>query len=359
MFAQATYIWMDGAKPTQKLRSKMRVIKHPNRAIKLADFPEWGFDGSSTYQATGNDSDLALKPIYFITDPLLADGNYLVLCEVFGPDGSPHLSNTRVRLRQIMANGATEYEPWIGFEQEYTLFQGSQPLGWPERGYPAPQGPFYCGVGADEVFGRPLVEKHARACMNAGIMLFGTNAEVMPGQWEFQIGYRGVDGKNPDPLTVSDHLWLARWLLYRIGEDCGITATLHPKPMQGDWNGSGKHTNFSTKAMRDLRTGKQAIEQAIERLSKRHKAHIAVYGHGLEERLTGKHETAHISHFSSGVGNRGASIRIPRSVATRGCGYLEDRRPGANADPYQVAAILLETICGITLPETNPLKTVA
>ena len=353
MFIQATYIWMDGAKPTQKLRSKMRVIKHPKRAIKLSDFPEWAFDGSSTYQSTGNDSDLTLKPVCFITNPLLAEGNYLVLCEVFDLDGSPHLSNTRARLRKIMVNGATEHEPWIGFEQEYTLFQGSQPLGWPERGYPAPQGPFYCGVGADEVFGRLLVEEHTQACMNAEIMLFGTNAEVMPGQWEFQIGYRGIDSKNPDPLIVSDHLWLARWLLYRIGENCGITATLHPKPVKGDWNGAGNHTNFSTKAMRDPHTGKQAIEEAIERLSKRHEAHIAVYGHELEKRLTGKHETAHISNFSFGVGNRGASIRIPRLTMTRGYGYLEDRRPGANADPYLVSATLLETICRIESLETN------
>ncbi|AML55472.1 glutamine synthetase beta-grasp domain-containing protein [Coxiella burnetii] len=357
MFAQVTYIWMDGAQPTQKLRSKVRIVKHPERDITLADFPEWGFDGSSTYQATGKDSDLILQPVHFVKDPILGDGNYLVLCEVMNPDGSPHASNTRARLRQIMANGAAEHEPWIGFEQEYTLFQGVQPLGWPDRGYPAPQGPFYCGIGADEVFGRPLVEEHATACIEAELMIFGTNAEVMPGQWEFQIGYRGADDETPDPLTVSDHLWLARWLLYRIGEDYGITATLQPKPVKGDWNGAGKHTNFSTKLMRAPATGREAIEQAIERLSKRHDAHIAVYGHGLEERLTGKHETAPITQFSSGVGNRGASVRIPSAVASRGCGYLEDRRPGANADPYQVAAILLETICGIQLPKNSGIET--
>lgn len=357
MFSQATYIWMDGAEPTQKLRSKVRMIKRPDRNITLEDFPEWGFDGSSTYQATGHDSDLILKPVHFVKDPILGEGNYLVWCEVFDTDGSPHPTNTRARLRKIMEKGAAEHEPWIGFEQEYTLFQGAQPLGWPDRGYPAPQGPFYCGIGADEVFGRPIAEEHAQACIDAGIMIFGTNAEVMPGQWEFQIGYRDSDEESPDPLTVSDHLWLARWLLYRIGEDYGIRATLHPKPIKGDWNGAGKHTNFSTKAMRDPATGRKAIDQAIERLAKRHDAHIALYGADLEERLTGKHETAHISQFSSGVGNRGASIRIPRAVATRGYGYIEDRRPGANADPYQVAAVLLETICGIKLPESRKHKT--
>ncbi len=354
MLSQVTYIWMDGASPTQKLRSKVRVIPHPDRDISLSDFPDWGFDGSSTYQATGHDSDLILKPVHFVTDPILGEDNYLLLCEVMNPDGTPHKSNSRARLRHIMANGGAAFDPWIGFEQEYTLFQGLQPLGWPERGYPAPQGPFYCGVGADETFGRPLVEEHAQACLDAGIMLYGTNAEVMPGQWEFQIGYRGVDSESADPLTVSDHLWLARWILYRLGEDFGVTATLHPKPVQGDWNGAGKHTNFSTKAMRDPKQGMAAIEEAIGRLAKRHDQHIAVYGHGLEERLTGKHETAPMHEFSYGVGNRGASVRIPQSVAVRGYGYLEDRRPGANADPYKVAAILMETICGIQAG--NPAK---
>src|SRR3990167_4564974 len=313
MLSQVTYIWMDGAEPTQKLRSKVRIIKHPNSDITLPDFPEWGFDGSSTYQATGHHSDLILRPVHFIKDPILGEGNYLLLCEVMNPDGTPHPTNSRAQLRKVMAAGAAEQEPWIGFEQEYTLFQGSQPLGWPDRGYPAPQGPFYCGVGSDEVFGRGLVEEHTQACLGAGIMLFGTNAEVMPGQWEFQVGYRGLDHESPDPLTVSDHLWLARWLLYRLGEEFGITATLHPKPMQGDWNGAGKHTNFSTKAMRDPKQGIKVIEEAIERLSKRHKEHIAVYGYGLEKRLTGKHETAPIDQFSFGVGNRGASVRIPAS----------------------------------------------
>ena len=253
-----------------------------------------------------------------------------------------------------MANGGAEHKPWIGFEQEYTLFDGSTPLGWPDRGYPAPQGPFYCGVGADEVFGRPLVEEHTQACMDADLMIFGINAEVMPGQWEFQIGYRGIDSESADPLTVCDHLWIARWLLYRLGENYGISATLHPKPVKGDWNGAGKHTNFSTKAMRDPKTGITAINKAIEALSQRHQEHIAVYGHGLEERLTGKHETASIKTFNSGVSNRSASIRIPRAVALNGYGYFEDRRPGANANPYEVAAALVRTVCGIELPSHEP-----
>lgn len=347
MTSRVTYIWNDGTEPTQTLRSKERIIFSENGEIDLKGLPNWGFDGSSTNQATGDDSDLILVPVALFDDPILGIGNYLALCEVLNPDGTPHKTNKRAKLRKLMETAAV-HEPWVGFEQEYTLFQGSTPLGWPDRGYPAPQGPFYCGVGADEAFGRALVEEHTQACIDAGLMIFGTNAEVMPGQWEFQIGYRGFKGESADPLTVSDHLWVARWLLYRIGEEYDIRATLHPKPVKGDWNGAGKHTNFSTKEMRDPKTGIEAINKAIEQLRLRHKEHIAVYGHGLDERLTGRHETADIKTFSSGIGNRGASIRIPRSVAIDGCGYLEDRRPGANANPYEVAAALLESICGKT-----------
>jgi glutamine synthetase len=347
ILSQATYIWIDGSSPTQTLRSKVKIVPHAKKSISLDDLPQWSFDGSSTYQASGHESDLTLQPVCFVKDPILGEDNYLVLCEVLNPDGTPHKSNKRAKLVQVMENGGKILEPWIGFEQEYTLFKGQQPLGWPERGYPAPQGPFYCGVGSDEAFGRSLVDKHAKACLDAGLMLYGTNAEVMPGQWEFQIGYRGVDTESADPITVCDHLWLARWLLYRLGEDFDISAKLHPKPVKGDWNGAGKHTNFSTKETRHPKTGMEAIQKAIKALEGRHKEHIAVYGADLELRLTGKHETASIDQFIAGIGHRGASIRIPAPVAQKGYGYLEDRRPGANANPYEVAAILVETICGV------------
>ena len=348
--SKVTYIWIDGAWPTQTLRSKTRILPLNNKPFLPADLPEWNFDGSSTNQAQGHDSDLIMRPVCVVKDPIAGEGHFLALCEVLNPDGTSHPSNKRTKLVQLMEQGGSKYDPWLGFEQEYTLFQGQQPLGWPDRGYPAPQGPFYCGVGADEVFGRQLVEEHAQACLDAGIMLYGTNAEVMPGQWEFQIGYRGIDSESADPVTVSDHLWLARWLLYRLGEDHDITARLHPKPVKGDWNGAGKHTNFSTRDMRDPKKGMDAIHAAIKALAARHAEHIAVYGHDLEMRLTGKHETASIHEFLSGVGDRGASVRIPRPVAMKGYGYLEDRRPGANANPYEVASILVETICNLHKP---------
>ena len=344
------YIWMDGATPTQKLRSKTRVIRlKSSSSPKIEDFPEWGFDGSSTYQAKGNNSDLTLKPVQYVKDPCRGKNHYLVMCEVFNPDGTPHFTNTRAKLRKVLDAGASNEEPWFGVEQEYTLFKKHTPLGWPDKGYPAPQGPFYCGIGADEVFGRELVEKHMQYCMASGIMIFGVNAEVMPGQWEFQIGYRNIEGESADPLTVSDHAWFARYLLYRLGEDFKITATLDNKPIKGNWNGAGQHTNFSIKSMRDPKTGKDVIEKSISLLSKKHQEHIKVYGYGLSERLTGLHETCHIDDFKHGVADRGASIRVPLHVSKKGYGYLEDRRPGANADPYQVSARILKTICEISI----------
>lgn len=349
--SKVTYIWIDGAVPTQTLRSKTRILPYNGKMFAPSDLPEWNFDGSSTNQASGHESDLTIKPVCVVKDPIMGEGNFLAMCEVLNPDGTPHPTNKRHRLVQLMENGGKKHDPWIGFEQEYTLFKGQQPLGWPDRGYPAPQGPFYCGVGADEVFGRHLVDEHAQACIDAGLMIYGINAEVMPGQWEFQIGYRGIDSESADPVTVCDHLWLARWLLYRLGEEYDISAKLHPKPVKGDWNGAGKHTNFSTTETRDPKKGMDAIAQAIKALEARHKEHIAVYGADLELRLTGRHETAPIDKFMAGVGHRGASVRIPQPVAAKGYGYLEDRRPGANANPYEVAGMLVETICDVKLKD--------
>lgn len=346
MFVTAEYIWLDGTMPTKQLRSKTRIVwvKDELDEVELSAFPEWGFDGSSTHQASGHQSDLVLKPAYMVPDPLRETEAYLVLCEVYNVDGTPHATNTRHFLREMMGKGGKEHEIWVGFEQEYTLFQQNEiPLGWPENGYPAPQGPYYCGVGANRVFGRELVEAHMEACLDAGLMLFGINAEVMPGQWEFQIGYRNAPEESADPLTISDQLWVARWLLERMAEDLGIVVSFAPKPKKGDWNGAGAHANFSTKQMRHPEKGLKSIQGFVEALSKVHPQHIAVYGACLEERLTGQHETCDIRTFKSGERDRGASIRIPDVVAQKGHGYIEDRRPGANCDPYLVCSKLIET----------------
>ena len=334
MKVMAEYIWMDGHTPTQKLRSKTKILS--KKISSVSELPQWGFDGSSTNQAEGNFSDCLLKPVWLCKDPIRGKENILVMCEVMNADGSVHASNTRAHLGEIEEKFSKE-KIWFGIEQEYTFFEGRNPLGWPEGGYPAPQGPFYCGVGADEAFGREIVEDHLDLCLEAGLELSGINAEVMPGQWEYQIGPLG-------PLEVADQMWVSRWLLYRISEDYGVSATLHPKPVKGDWNGAGAHINFSTQSMRE-EGGLKVIEDACEKLSKKHNEHIAVYGAHNEERLTGDHETQSISEFSYGVSDRGASIRIPMQTSNDGCGYLEDRRPSSNMDPYQACAILIETTC--------------
>ncbi len=342
------YIWIDGSQPVPQLRSKTKVAPFIPDSRTPA---KWTFDGSSTNQATGRKSDLILNPVRQVLDPFRGALGSLVLCEVLNEDGVPHESNTRAALRAQQEKAAA-MEPWMGFEQEYVLYGGNgRPMGWggPLQ-YPAPQGPYYCAVGSGLVSGRDIVEKHLKACIDCGINITGINAEVMLGQWEFQVGPVGHLG---DPLLVADHLWLARWILSRIAEDHGASVSLDCKPVRGDWNGSGMHTNFSTFLMRrtkeigdQLPAGLGAINVAIDKLSKVHKEHIAVYGDGLEDRLTGKHETCDINTFKSGVGDRTASVRIPLHCAEAGCGYLEDRRPGANADPYRVAARILETVCG-------------
>ncbi len=359
MLNLAEYVWLDGSKPVQGLRSKTRVLNfNEQKQLAITDFPEWSFDGSSTEQAVGNDSDCILNPVRFVKDPIRGAGNYIVLCEVLNSDKTPHISNSRAKLRAVLEAGGAAQEAWFGFEQEYTLIKNDKPLGWPEAGYPEPQGPYYCAVGAGNVDGRTIVEEHMKACLDAGLMLYGINAEVMLGQWEFQIGYRGVKEESADALTTSDHTWIGRWLLDRISEDYGISVSYHPKPVTGDWNGSGCHTNFSTIGMRDPKTGMETINSAIGKLEKNHQKHIDNYGSNNDMRLVGAYETCHISEFRAGNSDRGASIRIPVSVYKEGYGYMEDRRPASNCDPYIVSRLLIETVCDIHLPsETLDFKT--
>ena len=341
---KAEYIWYDGQEAGglkgtmyNEMRSKTKCI--PNPIPVGGKFPEWSFDGSSTGQAVGDDSDCILVPVFSCPDPIRGGDNVLVICEVMNPDGTPHETNTRAPLVKLLDENPdiVSQEPLYGFEQEYTMIgKDGRVFGWPAGGYPAPQGDFYCGVGSESVYGRPLAEAHMDACIKAGLGISGINAEVMPGQWEFQIGPVG-------PLEVGDHTMAARWMLHRLGEDMGICSTFEPKPAKGDWNGTGAHTNFSTKDMREP-GGMKAIEDAIDALSKTHAEHIANYGAGNEERLTGLHETCDMNTFKAGVADRGCSIRIPRPVAMQGYGYLEDRRPSANVDPYTVSYLLLKSI---------------
>ncbi|CEF68007.1 Glutamine synthetase 2 cytoplasmic [Strongyloides ratti] len=334
---QAEYIWIDGT--GEFLRCKTKTLdfepKHPD------ELPIWNFDGSSTGQASGKDSDVFLKPVAIFRDPFRLGKNKLVLCETYNNKMQPTATNNRARCYQTMKK-ASDLKPWFGMEQEYTLLDvDGHPFGWPKNGFPGPQGPYYCGVGTNKVYGRDIVEAHYRACLYAGINCSGTNAEVMPGQWEFQVG--PCEG-----ISMGDELWMARFILHKVAEEFGVVASLDPKPIQGDWNGAGCHTNFSTEKMR-LDGGYQEILSAIDKLSKAHREHIAYYdpsgGIDNERRLTGHHETASISEFSYGVASRAASIRIPRQTEVDQKGYFEDRRPSSNCDPYAVTDAIVRTCC--------------
>ena len=325
------YVWLDGYKPIQSLRSKTKIER--NFSGKLEDCPVWAFDGSSTEQAPGGSSDCLLKPVFIVKDPQRKNG-YLVMCEVLSPDGTAHESNGRATIED------DDNDFWFGFEQEYFLWnpETNKPIGFPEGGFPGPQGPYYCSVGATNAFGRAMVEEHLDACLEAGLNVEGINAEVATGQWEFQIFAKGAK-------AAGDQVWIARYLLERIGEKYGISINWHCKPLGNlDWNGSGMHANFSNSLLRTCGS-KDVYEQICEGFRPFVTEHIEVYGPDNHLRLTGKHETAAITDFKYGVSDRGASIRIPIGTVERGWkGWLEDRRPNSAADPYKVAARIIKTV---------------
>lgn len=329
--AKLEYIWLDGYKPTQSLRSKTRIEE--NFSGKLEDCPMWSFDGSSTEQAPGGSSDCLLQPVAIFPDPARKNA-YLVMTEVLTADGKPHESNGRATIDD------SDDDFWFGFEQEYFLWnpETNKPLGFPDGGYPAPQGPYYCSVGAKNAYGREIVEEHLDYCIEAGLNVEGINAEVATGQWEFQIFAKGAK-------AAGDQIWVARYLLERTAEKYGVAINWHCKPLGAlDWNGSGMHANFSNTYTRTA-ASEEKIKKVCEAFRSVVKEHIDVYGADNHLRLTGKHETASIHDFSYGVSDRGASIRIPVYTKNKGwSGYLEDRRPNSAADPYKVAARIIKTV---------------
>ena len=338
------YLWLDGYN-TPNIRSKTKycnISPNSDGLITVESIPEWGFDGSSTEQAVGSNSDCILIPVSIFNntvDSVIGTNSYIVLCEVFNVDGAPHKSNMRAKLRELDEKFGDQGF-LFGIEQEYTIInpKNSRPLGWPDHKfeYPPPQGRYYCGVGGDVATMRELVHEHAMACNSAGIPLCGTNAEVMLSQWEYQIG-------TADILNICDYLWVARYMLEVLAETKDVSISLDPKLIGGDWNGSGAHINFSTEHMRTV-GGEDYISNVISNLEESHEEHINNYGIGNENRLTGTHETQHISKFSYGNSDRGASIRIPVKTAKENKGYLEDRRPAANMDPYRAVSKLVETV---------------
>lgn len=331
------YIWLDS---NGNLRGKTKIISHiPDLGIK--NLEEWNYDGSSTGQADGNDSEIILKPQKIIPDPFRRDtkntkNNKIVLCDIYYPDGKPHKTNTRNSASKLF-NEHRELEPLYGIEQEFFIVKDGYPIGMPYNRslLPKEQGDYYCGVGGDIMVGRKLIEEVLDNCLYAGLDITGLNAEVAPSQWEFQVCAKSID--------AADQLYLMRYILNRTAENWGFSIDYSPKPIKGNWNGSGCHTNFSTKNMRE-EGGYKYIEQAIKKLGQKHTLHMEKYGENNRERMSGKFETASYDKFSFGVADRGSSIRIPRNTEKNNCGYFEDRRPGSNMDPYVVTSIILDTI---------------
>lgn len=344
------YIWLDGSNP-QQIRSKTKIVNLEPLEGESNIFesyksgkrkaPVWNFDGSSTYQAETSKSELLLVPVNYFVNTLTAK-SIIVVAEVYNTDMTSHKTNTRSKMMDTINN--YDDETFYGYEQEYFIFdnQTNKPLGWPsEQGsYPKPQGDYYCASGGGNVSGRSFVEEHVDLCLAAGLLVSGINAEVALGQWEYQIG--------PVPAEDgADQLWVSRYFLYRLSEKYNYRIELDPKPFKGsNWNGSGMHVNFSTKTLRDDKKNKRKIaEQMCKKLKETHKDHIDVYGVNNEHRLTGLNETSSMNKFGWGTGDRTKSIRIPTSINDpEAVGYIEDRRPSSNADPYLIVDRMIKTI---------------
>ena len=332
------YIWLDGC---NNLRSKIRVIKSDVQ-LNVETLPLWNFDGSSTNQANSDgNTEVILKPIKMYEDKYKHISNskenkhFFILCETYNIDGSPHATNIRHHAKEIFDENSHE-KPWFGLEQEYFIFlyEENKPH------YPAHSNAYYCGISLSNIQ-RKIMNEHLNYCIECGINISGTNAEVSPCQWEFQIGpCEGIDS--------GDQLIMARFFLQRIAEKYNAKISYEPKPID-DINGSGCHINFSTENTRkkcninDDINGLTYINKYIQNLGKNHTKMIDVYGKNNFLRLTGKHETSSYNTFTHGIGTRNTSIRIPNETFKNKYGYLEDRRPGANIDPYNATSLLFET----------------
>ena len=351
------YVWLGGS-TTQEFRNKTRYshieVENPQTQPQLGEVlsqvPEWSFDGSSTNQSEPEYSDLLLRPVKIYPNPFAMQGqgsmpSFIVFCEVFNVDGTPHETNTRSKLREIVDSTENNSSLIFGVEQEYVFWDSTKdwPSGWQwdnenDTGvYPEEQGRYYCGVGPDLILHRQLVEQHAQICLSSGIPVEGFNAEVMKSQWEYQLVPLNA-------LEAADSLWISRYFLIRVAEARGICVSFDPKPVAGDWNGSGAHINFSDKDMREGTM--EVVDEVCKHLGEHHKDSMSVYGEDNDQRLTGTHETSSPDKFTFGELDRTASVRIPLvTINNDGAGYLEDRRPSANMDPYLAFSSLVSLLC--------------
>jgi glutamine synthetase len=335
------YIWIGGH---NEIRSKTKILNGLCSAPDLIVLPNWNYDGSSTDQAPGNNSEIIIKPCRIYKNPFHNNLNsYLVLCDTYinTKDGEeiPHVTNTRYKAEKIFKDNDFENDvPLFGIEHEFFVhdLNTGKPLGFPNSQLlPLPQGPYYCGVGAGKAYGRDFLDELLQLCVKADIKVTGSNLEVAPGQMEIQIC--------ASDLQAGDDSIIFKYIANRLGEKYNYIIDFSCKPIEGDWNGSGCHVNFSTKEMMEAENY-DVILDILKKLEKNHKEHIKIYGNDNFKRLTGNHETSTMDNFSYGVANRGASIRIPNETFKNKKGYLEDRRPGASADMYLVTSKIFETI---------------
>lgn len=362
----AEYVWIDAR---NGLRSKCRTIYldtegSPNTPsvyqgcketpTDLTVFPMWNFDGSSTDQNnytlstdslnSGPDmknTEVILNPVKYYSDPWI-ENKWLVLCECLDPELKPIKSNNRAEAADLFKY-YKDQKPWFGLEQEYVLcvltsdMKQEIPVGW-EYTRGSLQGDYYCGVGSRNSFSRGIVEEHYSLCLKMGLKISGTNAEVMPGQWEFQVGpSEGID--------AADELIMARYILEKLCEKYNVWVSYNPKISQ-DYNGSGCHINFSTEDMRG-ENGMKYIKKAIVNMNRMHSKTLKSYGSN-DNRLTGKQETSSRTEFSWGIGTRDTSVRIPNQVNRDNKGYLEDRRPASDIDPYLATTALVDAALNYT-----------
>jgi glutamine synthetase len=323
----ADYVFVDG---DGKFRTKNRVDEITGDYLIFGDFST---DGSSTGQTSeSGNTEIILRPVFTTRNPLRTIESYIVLCETYDAvTNEPLPSNSRADAAKFFRQEDVEaMDIWFGPEQEYYF----RPMILRQETY-VETGSHYCGIQVNPVQ-QQVVEKHLEACMMADLNFYGTNAEVSQDQWEFQLG--PCSG-----IVAADQLMVARFLLEKIAANYGYNVCYDPKPFKSR-HGSGCHINFSTNDTRMEETGAENIVKLMPKFLETHQHHIDAYGEGNELRLTGKCETASIAKFSFGVGTRNTSMRISNKVMQNKCGYVEDRRPAANVDPYKAMLRIAQTL---------------
>ena len=217
------YVWIDGK---DNLRSKIKVCNSHVNSIN--DVSYWNYDGSSTHQGTTEDSEVTLIPVRLYKCPFKL-ANYIVLCETYDKHINPLPSNHRTDAK-IIFDKYKGKKAWYGLEQEYFMedYHTNKPLGYDEN--ESKHEKYYCSVGSNDMRVRQLSEEHMTMCLDMGIKISGINQEVAPGQCEFQIGPE-------EGLKVCDDLWVARFILQKLGEKYKVKINFHPKPIANNCNG--------------------------------------------------------------------------------------------------------------------------